>query len=420
MNNILARAIGTGLAFVGYYISAAMLAPQMMLITAQSAGQQFDNSDQGFLRAWYVMGFANWAETLLSVGFFIIIVALWWTPIKSWWKIATAPLVALTILMQAAPPAQAYFDKIDHTEVIPIPPNWSAFWIPGFGDTKGAQVQKNDEAFLNDKKVSAKYFIVPHAVLQGSAGNSVFAGYNYVTNTGSLILVDRTRYSREWVDAADRGTSAHKEGFPCQSNEGLNMTAGVSIGTYVTEENAAKFLYNFGVKSEVPYKPTGNIEVDGSRVFQSVQYGRSLNDVMDDVGRKKIQTLVCDQFSTRTLAQGNTDMKVIMDAVTKASNEYFNSVGITLDFIGWGDTISFDSSVQDAINRNYIASQEEAIGKKLQPYSDIIRALAAAQAVRDFGSKTDGHLPNTYVGITPEVMSILSQFSPMKPAAPGK
>ena len=54
-----------------------------------------------------------------------------------------------------------------------------------------------------------KRFIVPHVKLQGSGGF-----YDFYVPAGRLIIVDRTTYSREWVDATDRGTSKKKEGFP--------------------------------------------------------------------------------------------------------------------------------------------------------------------------------------------------------------
>ena len=65
-----------------------------------------------------------------------------------------------------------------------------------------------------------KRFIVPHVKLQGSGGF-----YDFYVPAGRLIIVDRTTYSREWVDSAERGTSHKKEGFPCQTIEGLNITA---------------------------------------------------------------------------------------------------------------------------------------------------------------------------------------------------
>ena len=101
--------------------------------------------------------------------------------------------------------AYAYYDKNDVTEAYTILPNESAFWIPDVGANKDNQAKLDSEAYLNDNKVALKRFIVPHAKLSGSSGAWGWADY-YVPS-GRLIIVDRTPYSREWVDAADRGTS---------------------------------------------------------------------------------------------------------------------------------------------------------------------------------------------------------------------
>src|ERR1700737_239326 len=105
----------------------------------------------------------------------------------------------------------------------------------------------NPRAFLNGNKVQLNRFQIPHQKLAGSAGNSVFAGWDYFIPSGRLIIVDRTPFSREWVDAQDRAPSAKKEGFPCQSKEGINVTVGVALGASVSQANAAKYLFRFGV-----------------------------------------------------------------------------------------------------------------------------------------------------------------------------
>lgn len=418
------RVIGTIAALVLYGWVMMAYNPQAGLITSEVAGRQFDNSDQSFLQAIYTMNFFSALNVLLSLMLLAVIVAIWFKPARDAIKKASTALIILlaagAVLFGSAHNSYAFFDKTDRTEIIPVPPNWSAFWIPGFGANKDTQAQMNSEAYLQANKVPAKYFQVPHMKLSGSAGFSLFSGSDYYVNSGVLILVDRTRFSREWVNASDRGTSTKKEGFPCQSKEGLNIAVGVSIGAYVTEVDAAKFLYNFGVESTAPYTPTGDLEQDGKTVFQSVNYGRSLREVMDDVGRKKVQTLVCDQIGMRTFDKANEDMIPIMEQVKKDASSYFASVGITLDFVGWADTFNFDPIVQNAVNRKYIAMQDEDIAKRLQPYVDIIKALAVAQAIRTFGDKTDGKLPKTYVGLTPEVTAILGQLArtpgPVTPA----
>jgi hypothetical protein len=244
--------------------------------------------------------------------------------------------------------------------------------------------------------VALKRFIVPHVHLSGSGGF-----FDFYVPAGRLIIVDRTPFSREWVDAAERGTSQQKQGFPCQTAEGLNVTAGVSIGASVLEPNAAKYLYRFGVL------PVGGDRGDPNVIFASVYYSRKLSDVMDDVGRKKVQTLVCNEISSRSFDKTNAEANQIMQAVQKGAADYFAAVGITLDFIGWADTFAFDKEVQDAVNRRYVASQDQAIATALAPYADTIQKLAAAQALRSFGEHSDGKLPTTIVGLPPELGGLL-------------
>lgn len=304
-------------------------------------------------------------------------------------------------LLSGVSPANAYYDKADYTEAYTILPNESAFWIPDVGANKDNQAQLDSADYLNANKVSLKRFTVPHGKLAGSGAWSDF----YVP-TGRLIIVDRTTYSHEWVDAADRGTSTRKQGFPCQSKEGLNITAGVSIGASVHESDAAKYLYRFGV-----------LAVQGDRskpetIFTSVYYSRKLSEVMDDVGRKKVQTLVCDEIGKRSFDEANEQMIPIMLAVQKSAMEYFTSVGITMDFIGWADTFTFSEEVQDAINHRYASKQQAAAYEMLKPYAEVIATIAASDALKSFAAKTDGKLPTTLttVGVPPEIGNILGSL----------
>jgi len=296
-------------------------------------------------------------------------------------------------------PAIAYYDKADFTEAYTILPNESAFWIPDTGANRDNQSQLESEEYLKANKVAVKRFIVPHQRLSGS-GNF----FDFYVPSGRLIIVDRTPFSREWVSSPHRGTSAKDESFPCQSKEGLNISVGVSIGASVLEANAAKYLYRFGVLS-----PTGD-RSDPKVIFTSVYYSRKLADVMDDVGRKKVQTIVCDEITSRSFDKANEEAVQIMQSVKQKATDYFSAVGITLDFIGWADTFTFDHDVQQSVNRRYIASQDQAVAAALAPYAGTIQALAAAEALRSFGQKTDGKLPTTIVGLPADVSGLLSEL----------
>jgi hypothetical protein len=422
---MIGRVVGTVATTLLYGWGMMAYTPRATLITGQAAGRQLDNTDAGYLTAVNTMNFFSAIGTIMTVLFIGVLACIWFKPVRNAIKKVSPTLAVLLAvagaLLLGTTDGRAFFEKVDRTEIYPILPNQSAFWIPEVGAVKDKQVQVDSEAFLNENKVQLNRFQIPHQKLAGSAGNSVFSGWDYFVPAGRLIIVDRTPFSREWVDAQERGTSAKKEGFPCQSKEGLNVTVGVALGASVSQANAAKYLFRFGV---VP--PRGDVkgaadsvENDGKLIFTSVYYSRSVQNVMDDFGRKKILELICDQVTSRTFDKVNEEAKLIKDTAAKQIVDFFAGYGITIDFMGWADTFTFDKDVQDAVNRLYVAKQDEEIGRRLQPYTEVIKALAQAQAQRSFGDKTDGRLPTTFFGMPPEVVGPLLgvQQNAARPAA---
>jgi hypothetical protein len=418
---MIGRIVASLAVLIAAWLLNSIWSPQAMLISAEAAGHQFDPSDSAFVNSFYVVRAVGGVTNAISLATLIVLSIIWFEPIRKFLKKdaghTTGFVIALFLIFTHPGTAEAFFQQTDRTEAYTILPNQSAFWIPNAGDNKNNQQQFNSEDYLNANKVAAKLFIIPHTKFTGSGGTSILSGWDYFVPTGRLIVVDRTPYSREWVKSSARGTSKTDDSFPCQSQEGLNITVGVSIGASVSEDNAAKFLYNFGVKS--PVGDPGQPEV----IFTSVYYGRSLAEVMDDVVRKKVQTLVCGQITSRTFDKANTDANLIMTSVEKDTDAYLKAVGITLKFIGWADTFEFDNAVQDAINRRYVALQDQAIASALQPYAGTIQAIAVASAIRDWGAKADGKFPTTVVGYPADVGSLLTgllhSVAPPAPA-PGK
>jgi hypothetical protein len=378
------------------------------LVTGPAAGLQFDNSNVSYVASNILMKFGHWGNAAVGIIAVVLLLMIWLSAVMKAARSPTASaiLVALGLGTLFASPSYAYFDTTDKTEAYTILPNESAFWIPDVGANKASQTNLDSIDYLNSNKVALKRFIIPHQKLSGTGGNW---GWDSYVPTGRLIIVDRTPYSREWVDAQDRGTSKDKQGFPCQSKEGLNITVGISIGTEVTEGDSATYLYHFGVQA-----PQGQ-RTDPQVIFTSVYYSRTVANVMDDVGRKKVQTLVCEQIATKTFDEANAQATGIMASVRKDATDYFKSVGITLDFIGWADTFEFDKSVQDAVNRRYIAIQDQAIATSLAPYAETIEKLAAAQALRNFGEKSDGRLPTTIVGLPTNLGGLLGTLLNVHP-----
>ena len=377
------RGFLTAIALIIYFVGNFLLSPVPALTVGPIAGKQFESSDAAYLQYVYSSAFYRNLDVLPAVILLVILVALWWKPIASIFKSGgTAALLIFCLLLGTVSPASAYYSKENWPEPYLILPNESAFWIPEVGDNKNSQTKFVSEDYLKANKIAAKRFIVEHTKLPSS-------GYwsDFWVPAGRLIIVDRAPYHREWVKSAQRGTSAKNQGFPVQSKEGINITLGISIAAFVTEDNAPKFLFNFGVKP--PAGDRSKPEV----IFTSVYYGYSLIEVMEGIIRSKLQALLGDEFTKRSFEDCNSQAEQIMKTVQGNLTEYLTSVGITLSYIGWADTFEFDHGVQDAINRRFIATQDEAIAKKLGPYTDAIKALATAELLRSFGNHTDGKLP---------------------------
>ena len=328
-----ARILATLVALAAYSGLNVYFRPVATLAAGNSAAGQFNNDDHAGLAAQWVSGALTGTGVAFSVLLLVVLFLIWRRPLAALTGRgpALALLPGLLLFGLAAghsDRALAYADTTDKTEAYTILPNESAFFIPDTGANKDSQAQFDSETYLNEKKIAVKRFVIPHQKLAGSGGTSwASTGWDLYVPTGRLIIVDRSPYSREWVAASDRGTSKRNESIPCQSKEGVNISVGVAIGASVTEENAARYLYRFGVLP--PSDPAGRMldRTSPQTIFTSVYYSRRLSDVMDDVGRKRVQTLICNEIAGRTFEAANQEAVKIMDAVRKSRS--ISSAGAT-------------------------------------------------------------------------------------------
>ena len=397
MSATLGRLIATVAAVLVYGWVNFLLYPVSTVLSGDAAVKQLENSDTAYVTSiWGMRFFGNIG--IPFVVLLIVLVVIWWVPTRRW--LAAAAFVAL---LAAAPQAWAYYDKNDYTEAIYILPNQSAFVIPDAGANQTSQAQFMSLDYLKANKVAAKRVVIPHVKLSGSGAWSDF----YVPSA-RVIIVDRTPYNREWVTAANRGTSNRNEGMPCQSSEGLNVTAGVSIGVSVREEDAARYLYYFGT---IP--PKGNPS-DPAVIFTSVYYARSVEEVMDKVGRGEVLALVCQEISGRTLNDDNKQAGTIMKNVGTAMTAFLAERGITLDYIGWADTFTFDANVQKAINDKYMADTVAPVLSTLQALADVRIKEGLGQGLATRG------LPANLVALPSDLLDFTTLFGAKHsgPAAP--
>jgi hypothetical protein len=361
-----------------------LLNPVAVIGSGIVAGKQFELDNTSYVVSQFGMDFFRH----LGISFIVLLAVLiwiWFKPLQTYYKslLKTVPAILIVFLLSSVA-GNAYYAKEDYTEPYYILPNESAFWIPDVGDNKTSQAKMGSEQYLRDNKIAAKRFVVPHTKLENSG---LFT--NFYVPAGRLIIVDRTPFNREWTKSVAKGTAAKDEGFEVQSKEGINITAGVSIAAAVFEEDSPKFLYRYGVK------PPAGDRKQPEVIFTSVYYGRSLAEVMDSVIRSKVQALLGSEFTKRTFDQCNQEADAIMTSIEAKLKAYAATFGITLDYIGWAATFEFDHEIQSAINRRYIAIQDEDIAQRLGKHTDTIQALALAETLRSFGNKTDGKLPTT-------------------------
>jgi hypothetical protein len=378
------RFVATLVVVIAFSYASIGLNAWRTIASGDLAGSQFADSDIAAIQNSIGQSFLS---SFGSLSFYLMLIALlgiWVGPIRRRVSAMLTIVAFASLALLPIPSAKAYYDTTDYAEPYFILPNESAFFIPDIGANKESQTQFGSEEYLQEQKIPAKRFVVPHAKLPGSAWIS-----NYYVPTGRLIIVDRTPYSREWVSQAHRGTSTTDQSFPCQSKEGLDVTVGIAIGAAVFEKDAARFLYRFGVKP--PSGDRNKPEV----IFTSVYYGRSLTEVMDGPVRSKIQALVCGEMSKRNFDQINADASPIMDAIQVKVKDYMATVGVTLDHIGWADTFTFDKAIQDVVNRTYIAGKEAVIASSLAPHAGTLQALAQAEATRTTATKWNGALPGS-------------------------
>jgi len=103
---------------------------------------------------------------------------------------------------------------------------------------------------------------------------------------------------------------------------------------------------------------------------------------MDGVVRNKIQTLVCSEIAGRPLDRVNSEANAMMQKIQENTTRYCADKGVTLDYIGWAGTFTFDKDVQQAINDRYTA-------QTIAPYL----ATLETKAVIDALNRWDGHAP---------------------------
>lgn len=366
------RIVTTAILYFACGVLHTVLTASSNLALGNVAVGQLQDSNQAYVEWTLANRFLN-GGVLPLILFLGGLLLIWWKPLKAKNEgLAKGAAVAavVVVLAFAASPAHAYYDTTDRAEWVNIEANQSAFLIPAVGANKTSQKQFGSVEYLAENKVASKRVQIPHVV----AANTAMLKDYYVPGA-TLYLIDRTLYTREWVDSIDRGTSSKKEGMHFESADSVDMSTGISITATVTEENAATFFYNFGTSGVAQSQKPED-------VFASVKYGKSLADVMDTAVRSRVHQLLALEFAKRKFLTAISDKAVIMGIVEQTVKDEFKLKGITITSVGFAEGLTFDPKIQEAVNSSVIAGIQYASRDALLAVVEINKKNAEVDVIK--------------------------------------
>lgn len=361
MKSVFGRIILSVIAFIGYRWFDGVINPAIDVVKSGLAvGLQMGGTMADHVKAESEMAYYSHHWFIPFACFAVALVIIWFKYIKEFYQ-SLGILGILGIAFLTPHNAYAFFQKTEQAENYMILPNESAFWIVDVAPGE-KQTAFDSAKLLNEKKIASGIIKVTHHLLPNGYGGWSFDPY---VPDGRLFIVSRTPYSRKWNGHANKGTSTKNQEIECQDSGGLTIKTGISISAYIEPQNAALYMYNFGVLT-----PAGDPK-SGEYIFNTVYYSTSLADVMDDAGYNTVETLVCNELAASDLDTDNKNAVQIMNKVREETRTEFAKFGITLRSIGWSATWEYDDAVQKALNDRYVAKTVRENVKTLQDLADI-------------------------------------------------
>ena len=417
-HNLVTRPILSVVAFGGYEFAEKVFTNSAAIVAGDLSTSQLQDVNQPVVQSLTQTASGAHLSGLLLLG---ALGAIWFSPLKKMAAnvipgigavAAGGVFLAAAAAVTAPKPARAYFDTVNNPEFVEIQANQTAFVIPETGANKTNQAAFMSEQYLQDNKVAQKRIEIHHASFQNASSfGGLVAGTTYYIPSEKLYLIDRTPYMREWNDDKDRGTSSKKEGFRVESGDSVNIDFGVVISASVKEEDAAKFVYNFGAK------PVAGFNVDPKVTFASVVYARSLEEVMDTNVRGEVQALLAREFGNRTTDECIHQKGPIMKAVNDDVKADFLKKGITIDYVGFATALNFETQgIQDAIDNTFISQKQAQAAASIKDALPTLQAQANIEVTKSVGKfleKWNGAAPAwpSWVVVPSDIGKTVSDFA---------
>lgn len=216
-----------------------------------------------------------------------------------------------------------------------IGPNETAWVVPLVGDTQGDQTKFNSVDYLNNQKVARKRIVIDKV---SRTTGRMWYDYEWIPAV-RVVTVDRSLVSREWVD--NLATPDQNEGISVNTRDNISLTVGLTVTATIEEKGASTYLYYHGDK------PLKQVIDENIRNFAIAELNR--------------------QVSSLTLTQFQTNQTVIYQKLFEDAKAAFAERGISIEYLGNAKGWHFaDKNIQEAINKSFIAQQENQTAKMEQ------------------------------------------------------
>lgn len=155
-----------------------------------------------------------------------------------------------------------------------------------------------------------------------------------------VIKVDRSPVTREWTAEGTSGTANRDQAIWVESSDSVGFSVGFNCTAYISESDAAKFLY---------WYPSG-----------------SLATVMDQELRNRIQQTAATVAAKYPLDNLREKKNEIVDEVRNDVILFFEKRGITVTTIGMFGGFAYENKdIQGSIDNVFIAQQKKNEEKAL-------------------------------------------------------
>lgn len=315
-------------------------------ITGAATAAQFDDTLSSYATAKAIRdgGAGDIAFLALILG----LTAVWLWP----GKISTraALIASLAILPSCAP-----YKTLD---VVEVKSNETAWAIPLDALSNAGQVKFNSVDFLNQKKVASKRIMVDK--VPRSTGR-MWYDLEWLPAT-RVITVDRSLVTRQWTDG-DAGTSKDDEGIGVVTRDSVKLRVGLTVTASIDEDDASTYLYYHGA--------------------------RPLSQVLDQNIRSFAVAELTKEYSLLSLTEAQAKGDDIYAKLFTDAYKAFKPKGISIQYLGNAEGLTYaDPTVQQAINKRYLAeqdartAQQEQEAQKVRNATTVMNAQAEADAAQ--------------------------------------